>query len=376
MTGGLLPGHGAARALVDWLDASPAGSLPWRLRLRMNWNAFWFERLLRAQEIPNATASSPQFVMGFWRSGTTLLHNMLYRDYDCVAPATWQCHAPASFTLQRPPTADATVRRPMDDGIVHLLGPQEDEFALLLLGEPSLYRGFLDPSRLPEIADTCLAEATADLPRWIAFVRRLATSTSPLLLKSPNHVFRLPGIARSWPEARMVWICRPFAEVLASNLRMWHAMIELHQIQPGKADVPMFLEQVARRYRDVVTGLLDRKVSTILWIDYHDMIAAPAEIAGEAAYFLGLEPRTVPIDHVDAQVHSSRTEPDPVLPSAALYDLANDIDQLHSTVLTLNPPPASRHICAARRRTPPPSAPGGSAPDAWPACASRDSSRG
>lgn len=332
MSGNLLPSHAAARALVDWLDAAPTGPLPRRMRLRLKWNAFWFERLLRAQGIPEIRPGQPGFIMGFWRSGTTLLHNLLYRHYDCAVPLTWQCHAPASFGLQAPPATDVVATRPMDDGVVHLLGPHEDEFALLLLGEPSLYRGFLHPSRLGEVADECLSDGDTSLPRWTAFVARVAQAEPPLVLKSPNHVFRLPTIRQTWPNARIVWTCRPFAEVLASNLRMWQAMIDLHRLHPGDVDLPAFLERCAEKYHDIVADLLADPVS-ILWLDYAALREDPHGVAAVAARHLGLARRAIPAPAADAQVRVGLTTARHGLPTSRLRTLAAEIDDLHRIAL-------------------------------------------
>lgn len=333
MSGSLLPSHAAARALVDWLDDGPTGPLPWRMRMRLNWNAFWFEQLLRSQGAPKISSGQPAFVMGYWRSGTTLLHNLLYRYYDCTSPLTWQCHAPASFGVQPPPTSDVTATRPMDDGVVHLLGPHEDEFALLLLGEPSLYRGFLHPSQLGEIADACLDSGDVPLPRWTAFVNRIAQEGSPLLLKSPNHLFRLSTIYSIWPDARMVWICRPFSDVLTSNLRMWRAMIDLHRLRPGNVDLPTFLERCAERYRDIVANLLADPPASVLWLSYPKLRADPDGTAAAAARFLGLAPRAEPRSGADTQVHPGHTTSEHDLPSDRLRILAAEVDDLHRIAL-------------------------------------------
>jgi hypothetical protein len=326
----MLPSHLAAQAVVDWLNEG--GSLSWRLRTRLSWNAFWFERLLQNQPISSVvtTHRNPAFIMGFWRSGTTLLHNLLYSRYVCTTPLTWQCHAPATFRLQTPPHDNISVQRPMDDGMVHLLGPQEDEIALLLLGEPSLYRGFLDPTRLEEIAEACLTNEVAALPRWRAFLARIAADAGPLLLKSPNHVFRLTTIANLYPDAPMIWICRPSAQVVISNLRMWGAMIDRHRLRAGDINLIAFIERLMMRYRDIVTDQLVTRSSRILWVNYNNLVTGPDAVCQEAAAFLRYEQRKTPLSETDAHVHPGRTERLPALPNVRLQKLAAEIDELHA----------------------------------------------
>src|SRR5262249_18962829 len=86
----------------------------------------------------------PVFVLGHWRSGTTLLHELLARAPRHAAPTTFDCLSPHPFLLTRswlPALLRrfAPRRRPMDNMAAGWDRPQEDEFALCLLGLPSPY---------------------------------------------------------------------------------------------------------------------------------------------------------------------------------------------------------------------------------------------
>ncbi len=43
----------------------------------------------------------PLFILGHWRSGTTLLHNLLARDPQFVAPTTYRFHSRATSCSRR-----------------------------------------------------------------------------------------------------------------------------------------------------------------------------------------------------------------------------------------------------------------------------------
>ena len=60
------------------------------------------------------------------------------------------------------------MQRPMDQVTIRADSPQEDEFALTAMGVPSVYRGFLDPRRLPELKSLLdpIFWAEAD-PSWL-----------------------------------------------------------------------------------------------------------------------------------------------------------------------------------------------------------------
>lgn len=120
----------------------------------------------------------------------------------------------------------------MDRGLISTHSPQEDEFALLLLGAPSVYRGFIDPRRLRECGQELWHAGQPDLSRWQDFLRGGLRSAPnrPLLLKSPSHSFRVPSLRALFPRARFVWIGRHSGEMLASNQRMWQRMARRYSL--------------------------------------------------------------------------------------------------------------------------------------------------
>src|SRR5258706_15240132 len=78
----------------------------------------------------------PIFIIGHWRSGTTLLHEMLCLDKRHAWPSTYACMNPSHFLIteraaQSSGAGQASVKRPMDNMTISLASPQEDEFALV-----------------------------------------------------------------------------------------------------------------------------------------------------------------------------------------------------------------------------------------------------
>ena len=43
----------------------------------------------------------PVFILGHWRTGTTLLHDVMNCDPKLAAPTTYQCFFPQSFSVER-----------------------------------------------------------------------------------------------------------------------------------------------------------------------------------------------------------------------------------------------------------------------------------
>jgi hypothetical protein len=171
-------------------------------------------RRIRATEF----RTPPIFVIGHWRTGTTLLHELLTQDLRFGYPNNYACFAPNHFVISEELLSPyfwflLPTRRPMDNMSMTYDRPQEDEFALCLLGAGSPYEMLAFPNRRPsgqEFLD--LADVTPrQLRRWqrtfVSFLRAVAYKTGkPLVLKSPSHAARIAMLLRIFPGARFVHI--------------------------------------------------------------------------------------------------------------------------------------------------------------------------
>src|SRR2546421_389957 len=93
--------------------------------------------------------------------------------------------------------------------------PQEAEFALCMMGQPSPYLTIAFPNRPPQDQDAFSVERMSPRQRaaWKrAFVRFLKQLTSKdprrLVLESPTHSCRIPVLLELFPDARFVHIVR------------------------------------------------------------------------------------------------------------------------------------------------------------------------
>ncbi|HUO25350.1 MAG TPA: sulfotransferase [Candidatus Aquilonibacter sp.] len=227
---------------VSRLSVGPATRLMYSAAATGNSLLARLQDLSRAEAVAKAEVLPPIFLLGFWRSGTTFLHELFCCDEGFGFPSTYACMNPAHFLLSeasfQQKTAKQPTLRPMDNMKYSWASPQEDEFALLCLGAPSPYEALLAPSlmRDPERLLDLRRRSGEEQERWAQTIRqflRLLTvqQGKAMVLKSPPHGFRLPLLPALFPDARFVIIERNPYEVFASNLKLWRTLLEMYSLE-------------------------------------------------------------------------------------------------------------------------------------------------
>lgn len=324
--------------LVAWLKEG--GNQQWPSPLLGTGRAMAFDFSLWLQErLPPLPPmpDDPVFILGMWRSGTTFAHELLASLDGTTAPESWECFRPSALRLLAPPRASPGTARPMDDAIISATSPQEDEFALLLLGEASVYRGFLDPRRLPSLQ---ILLDQADDASWIAafeaFMRAVhERRPGRLIIKSPNHLFRINSIARQYPKAAFLVMLRSPTAIYWSNVRMWQAMTRLYGHWPVPEgvieDFVVAAMKAAAPHLNSLQKLREQGIPVVA-CRFESLIAAPAETVGALLPSLRIDS----IDgamaalraKADALHASPRTSTTPLPPAAAAAGLLLDNAQL------------------------------------------------
>jgi omega-hydroxy-beta-dihydromenaquinone-9 sulfotransferase len=188
------------------------------------------ERLFYGRKIRETTVASPLFVLGVWRSGTTLLFNLLTQDRRFAFPNTYEAAFPHSFLLTEGIGAGLLrpfipKKRPQDNVAFGVGVPQEDEFAMCSLVPRSMLMSLAFPRRaaLYDRFLTLRDVAESQRREWqhalLHFAKKLTFKYGrPLVLKSPGHTGRLRLLLELFPDAKFVHIQRdPFAVFLSAR---------------------------------------------------------------------------------------------------------------------------------------------------------------
>jgi hypothetical protein len=235
----------AWRAIREALR-DPAIAAPFGVRAAYAWSSTLFSitnhfqsRVLALETPATASRADPVFLLGFWRSGMTLLHELLSAESSLRSPTTAECMNPLNILRPARARAAAVMSRPMDSMRISADSPQEDEFALLALGADSIYRAFVAP-RLLTAGEQGLRlhlRAAPEIEAWTAIFRDLLarlgrTDPRRLLLKSPSHSFRVRVLAPLLTGAQFLLVTRESRDIWCSNIRMWRAMTRRYALAP------------------------------------------------------------------------------------------------------------------------------------------------
>jgi hypothetical protein len=274
------------------------------------------QTLLKGPERASARREGSVFILGFWRSGTTLLHELLCKDDRFGFPSTYACLNAHHFMLtQTVMLARRTpeLRRPQDKMMVGMAAPQEDEFALLCLGARSPYEGLLVPSKFAQalaLADPKDLDPE-DAQRWCTIFNTFFNGVSvmnggkPLILKSPTHSYRVATLRELLPDPRFILIVRNPYEVLESMVRTYKALAAKYGLGPWLSDDELREIIVRERVRFEaklqagVAGLAARRLAVLT---FEELIRNPVAVIQSLYQQLELPPFEETRSKIEAEI--------------------------------------------------------------------------
>lgn len=241
------------------------------------------------------------FILGFWRSGTTLLHDLIAQDPQFVTPSLVDANMAPCLSAGRALAPLVTPFVPRNRGFdamaFNLDGPWEEEGMLFSLTGASPYQtaafprdfrdfdGMLDLNNLPE----------SEIVRWrqayIAICHRLTMGSGKIVLfKSPPGAARLPQLLKLFPQARFLHLSRDPEAVFASNMLMMRTVGEKMRLQRESEDdiAEHILHRFGYMYDRYLADIALLPPGRLTEITYEDLVADPVQVLKQAYQALAL----------------------------------------------------------------------------------------
>ncbi|WP_215226395.1 sulfotransferase family protein [Echinicola shivajiensis] len=195
----------------------------------------WYEDW-KYRDTSQVKVNKPVFILGHWRSGTTLLHNLLCQTEKAAFVSTYQTvftNYMASKPLMAPLMNWLTPEtRPSDNVKLHYTYPQEEEFALSNISEASFYNFFYFPKKASDFFERYISfSSEKDKAKWAKDYDGLLKKTSlinhnqQLFIKNPASTARLDTLRSLYPDARFIHIYRNPYTVFLSTMKFFKELM-------------------------------------------------------------------------------------------------------------------------------------------------------
>lgn len=199
--------------------------------------------------------SAPVFIAGHWRSGTTLMHEIMSKSKEFIFPNTMECMNPTHFPLtswilkekegkegEGKHKEKRRVKRPMDDAVLSPHSPNEDEFALLCLGVVSPYLWVLCPSRGDILRHSLSTEKWSYAEReewkrnevWFLSAVNSREPEKMIVVKNPVHSVRIKWLSDVFPQSKFIVMVRNPEDVFFSTVKMWISLFQIYSVERKK----------------------------------------------------------------------------------------------------------------------------------------------
>ncbi len=225
------------------------------------------EDRLYAEKVRATRVQPPLFILGHWRNGTTLLHELLIMDEQFAYPNVFEVANPHSCLSRAEEAAQAlkdapAQARPMDNMQVTFQSPGEDEAAMAVTSLRSPLIGWAFPRREAHYDRyyTFRGVPQAEIDEWKAACQRFYQKLTwkyrrPLVLKSPPHTGRIRTLLELYPDARFVHIMREPYTVFRSTQNLYAKAVPYSYLQ--QPDLARVDDGILRRYAAMYDAYLE-----------------------------------------------------------------------------------------------------------------------
>ncbi len=211
------------------------------LPLRWIQNIYLIPKKIRYKKIK----TDPIFIIGHWRSGTTHLHYLMYKDEKFITLEAFQAFfyriAFVSKGFIRPLLNKLMpLKRPQDNVEINAYAPTEEEHPLTNITEKSGMQSFFFPKNWAYFNSYNLFENISQnkINRWLKTYNKLLLQiewfnkkNKQLLLKNPHNTARIAELIKHYPSAKFIYIHRNPYDVFQSMLHLYNKTIKSQFLQ-------------------------------------------------------------------------------------------------------------------------------------------------
>ncbi|MGE0631672.1 MAG: sulfotransferase [Pseudobdellovibrionaceae bacterium] len=267
------------------------------------------ENIIYGKEIrAHKVHASPIFILGYYRSGTTHLQELLLQDSRFAYLNFFQCIFPSAFILTEKFfkvffTAFASAIRfhhPAHNIPFHFDLPAEEDVALVSAGYrhasnwgqifPRHFREFFNKTVFFESADpsfeNSFAEEMKSLMRRVSY----ANAGKRLLLKSPPHTARIAHLYKTFPKAKFIFIHRDLYQTYKSNQKLWNSFRGqcLQNFTEAQANSEI-LWSMNKSFEIYNRDKFQVPKNSLIEVSYEDLQARPIEVMAKIYSQLQIE---------------------------------------------------------------------------------------
>jgi len=279
---------------VAALEANLVRNLANRLRV-VDWRN-------RHPEVGGEVIESPVFIIGLFRAGTTLLSQLLDLDFGSRSLLGWEAQdsvPPPTLATHRngPRVDDARARAEVLDQInprmktIHDEEPDGPTECIAVLSQDFKALLWESIANVPRYGEWLLAadhRSAYEYHRHCLQVLQSGGVRGRWALKSPHHAIALDALTAVYPDARLVYLHRDPATVVASACSLMQCLTGTFSDADHRA-------YIARRWTLVLTECVTRvdefrrraPEHPVLDLQYADLVAAPLDAVARVYDFAG-----------------------------------------------------------------------------------------